>query len=52
MINLERLYGEIRTGLEEDGVLHMVEVVGKNRELIWDENEDFANSLSTSFPTR
>jgi SAM-dependent methyltransferase len=50
VINLERLYMQIRSGLTDDGVLHLVEVVGKNRELIWDENEVFANRLLDTLP--
>jgi SAM-dependent methyltransferase len=50
VINLERLYAQIRRGLTERGVLHLVEVVGQNRKLIWDDNERFANRLLDSLP--
>ncbi len=50
VINLENLYREIRTGLTKYGVFHMVEVAGQNRKLIWDENEQFANSALDVLP--
>jgi len=50
VINLERLYDQISRGLKSDGVLHLVEVVGQNRKLIWDENEAFANQLLEHLP--
>lgn len=51
VINLENLYGQIVSGLAKNGIFHVVEVVGKNRKLIWDENERFANALLDSLPT-
>lgn len=50
VINLERLYGHIIRGLKPDGILHLIEVVGQNRKLIWDENEAFANQLLEHLP--
>ena len=52
VINLESLFEEIAQGLCPDGVLHLVEVVGENRRLIWPENEAFANSLLSLLPDR
>jgi len=45
VINLERLFEQVAGGLSPHGILHVVEVVGKNRILIWKENERFANAL-------
>jgi SAM-dependent methyltransferase len=52
VINLERLYAQIVRGLKPDGIFHLVEVVGQNRKLIWDENEAFANQLLGYLPRR
>ena len=52
VINLERLFEQVAGGLVEGGIFHVVEVVGKNRKLIWDENEQFANSLLDVLPER
>ncbi len=45
VINLENLFDQIAAALSPRGVFHLVEVLGMNRKLIWDENEAFANSL-------
>ncbi len=50
VINLEYLFDQIVSGLAPDGLLHLVEVVGMNRKLIWDENEDFANAMLAFIP--
>lgn len=50
VINLEHLIEQIALGLSEDGLFHVVEVVGMNRKLIWDENERFANCLLDLVP--
>lgn len=50
VINLEHLYEQIEGGLAPGGILHIVEVVGKNRKLIWDENERLANALLDVLP--
>jgi len=50
VINLEHLLDQIVHGLSKDGLLHLVEVVGMNRKLIWDENERFANALLEFVP--
>jgi hypothetical protein len=50
VINLEHLLRQIAEGLADGGVFHLVEVVGMNRKLIWDENEDLANSLLATVP--
>lgn len=50
VINLERLFDQVMAGLTAGGLFHMVEVVGMNRKLIWDENEKFANALLASLP--
>jgi SAM-dependent methyltransferase len=50
VINLERLFGRIAAGLRPGGILHVVEVVGQNRKLIWDENERFARVLLRTLP--
>lgn len=52
VINLESLFDEIAHGLRNDGFLHLVEVVGENRRLIWPENEVFANLLLEQIPNR
>lgn len=50
VINLEHLFDQLRKGLSDRGLFHMVDVVGQNRKLIWDENEDFANALLDLLP--
>ena len=50
VINLEHLFEKIAQGLADDGILHLVEVVGQNRRLIWPENEAFANALLDVIP--
>ena len=50
VINLERLFAGVAAGLTPEGVFHLVEVVGKNRTLIWDKNERFANALLDCLP--
>ena len=52
VINLEHLFDQIARGLTPTGVLHMTEVVGKNRKLIWDRNEHYANALLELVPER
>ena len=52
IINLEHLYEQIRLGLSEHGIFQLVEVVGMNRKLIWDENEKVANALLDLVPDR
>ena len=50
VINLEHLFAEIAGGLSPRGLFHLVEVVGENRRLIWDRNQDLANSLLDALP--
>ncbi|MEM8964271.1 MAG: class I SAM-dependent methyltransferase, partial [Acidobacteriota bacterium] len=50
VINLEQLFDQIRGGLSTHGIFHLVEVVGQNRKLIWDENERYANRLLDLLP--
>jgi SAM-dependent methyltransferase len=50
VINLEQLFEQMLGGLAEGGLFHFVEVVGKNRKLIWDENERLANLLLSAVP--
>jgi SAM-dependent methyltransferase len=50
VINLERLYAAIVAGLRPAGFFHVVEVVGQNRKLIWDENEEYARELLRKLP--
>jgi SAM-dependent methyltransferase len=50
VINLERLFAGVEAGLTPQGVFHLVEVVGKNRKLIWDVNERFANATLACLP--
>jgi len=45
IINLEHLYGQIAGGLTDEGLFHLIEVVGKNRLLIWEENQAVVNKL-------
>ena len=51
VINVEHLFSQLVQGLSPEGVLHLVDVVGKNRKLIWDESERFANALLDLLPT-
>jgi SAM-dependent methyltransferase len=50
VINLEHLFAQLVGGLASDGILHIVDVVGKNRKLIWEDNERFANALLDLIP--
>lgn len=50
VINLELLFEQISQSLTEQGFFHIVEVVGENRKLIWDENEVLANKLLDLLP--
>jgi predicted O-methyltransferase YrrM len=50
VINVERLFDQMARGLAPGGMLHLVEVVGKNRKLIWDESERYANALLELLP--
>jgi len=52
VINLEHLFEQIVGGLSPTGIFHLVEVVGKNRKLIWDENERYANALLDLIPDK
>ena len=52
VINLEHLFEQIMGGLSPTGILFVAEVVGKNRKLIWDENERYANALLDLIPER
>jgi SAM-dependent methyltransferase len=52
VINLEHLFEQIKRGLSPMGILFLCEVVGKNRKLIWDENERYANALLDLIPER
>lgn len=51
-LNFELLFDEIANGLAPEGIFHLVEVVGKNKKLIWDANERFANSLLDLVPNQ
>jgi hypothetical protein len=50
VINLEHLFEQLVAGLTEGGIFHLVDVVGKNRKLIWEENECLANALLDALP--
>ncbi len=50
VINLERLFEQVSAGLAPGGVFHVVDVVGENRKLIWDENQRYANALLALLP--
>lgn len=50
VINLERLFEGVERGLAPGGILHLVEVVGENRRLIWDASQRFANALLDCLP--
>jgi SAM-dependent methyltransferase len=50
VINLEMLFDQIAGGLTSGGILHLVEVIGKNRRLLWEENEHFANLILVALP--
>jgi 2-polyprenyl-3-methyl-5-hydroxy-6-metoxy-1,4-benzoquinol methylase len=52
VINLEHLFEQISAGLSPTGILHLTEVIGKNRKLIWDRNERYANALLDLLPER
>ena len=46
----ERFFDEISAALAPGGLLQVDDMVGKNRKLIWDENEQFANALLAQLP--
>jgi 2-polyprenyl-3-methyl-5-hydroxy-6-metoxy-1,4-benzoquinol methylase len=50
VINLEILFDQIARGLTSGGILQLVEVIGKNRRLLWEENERFANVILDALP--
>lgn len=50
VINLEHLFAQIVAGLSPLGLFHLVEVVGENRRLIWDRNQNLANALLDALP--
>lgn len=50
VINQESLFDQISAGLAPGGILHVVDVTGKNRRLLWDENERFANKALALLP--
>jgi hypothetical protein len=50
VINLEMLFEQIAQGLTSRGILQLVEVIGKNKRLLWEENERFANVILAAFP--
>jgi hypothetical protein len=50
VINLEMLFDQIAQGLNRGGILHLVEVIGQNRRLLWEENERFVNLLLDALP--
>lgn len=50
VINLEHLFSRVNQGLVDGGVFHVIEVVGQDRKLIWDENEKYANALLDALP--
>jgi SAM-dependent methyltransferase len=50
VINLEVLFDQIARGLTKGGILHLVEVIGQNRRLLWEENERFVNLLLDALP--
>ncbi len=52
VINLEHLLDQVAGGLAEGGLFHTVDVVGRNRKLIWDENERYANAVLDLVPAR
>ncbi len=43
VINLERLFAQVARGLAPGGRFHVVEVIGRNRRLLWPANARFAN---------
>lgn len=47
---MEGLFDQIAGGLTSGGILHLVEVIGKNRRLLWEENERFANLILHALP--
>lgn len=50
VINLEHLFGQVAKGLRPGGVFHVVEVVGRNRSLLWEDSERFVNGLLGLLP--
>lgn len=50
VINLEWLFEQIELGLRPDGLFHIVEVLGRNRRLLWEDNERFVNGLLDLLP--
>ena len=52
VINLEILFDQIACGLTGGGILQLVEVIGKNKRLLWEENERFANVILAALPVK
>jgi SAM-dependent methyltransferase len=52
VINLEHLLDQVAQALTNLGIFQLVEVVGKNRTLIWDQNERLADTLLAALPKR
>jgi SAM-dependent methyltransferase len=52
VINLEHLLDQVAQALTSHGIFQLVEVVGKDRTLIWDENQRMANALLAALPKR
>jgi SAM-dependent methyltransferase len=50
VINLEFLFDQISQGLSNGGIFHLVDVIGQNRRLLWEENERFANLILDALP--
>jgi hypothetical protein len=48
--DLEHLFEEVAGGLTDRGLFHIVEVIGRNRTLLWDENQRLANALLDALP--
>ncbi len=50
VINLEHLFEQVAAGLAKGGILHLVDVAGQNRKLIWDASERLVNALLETVP--
>ena len=50
VIELEHLLEQIFNGLHASGFLQVVDIVGKDRVLLWEENEQLVNSLLADLP--
>jgi hypothetical protein len=51
VVKIRRLFEQIAGSLSAQGLFHMVEVTGRNRRLLWEENRVFANAVLDVLPS-